>query len=129
MVAPMPFELDTKLDHLDQAAPLELRAGSLHVEVTREKVRDEDGNEQDVNLVAVDVTEAQGFTLRLADGWIDFDLPLTVRVNGEIVIDRQVVERDWRSFWDNIVPQRFLMCPYLAAVEAKFERVPQLVPR
>jgi hypothetical protein len=129
MCAPMPFELDATLDGFDEDAPPELQAGSMHVAVTREKVRDEDGSEQLVNLVAVDVKEAKGFTLRLADGWIDFDLPLTVRVNGETVIDRQPIERDWRYFWDNIVPYRFFMCPYLGSVEVKFDRVPQLVPR
>jgi hypothetical protein len=73
----------------------------------------------------VNVTEAKGFTLRLEDGWIDFDLPLTVQVNGTVVIDRQVVERGWRAFWENIVPNRFFMAPYLGAVEARFPLVPE----
>jgi hypothetical protein len=132
MVAPMPFELKTNLDfdRSDAArnAPLEKKAGSMHVEVTRKKVQDRDGKEHLVNLVVVDVTEASGFVLRLADGWIDFDLPLTIEVNGKIVIDKQVVERDWRSFWDGIVPKRFFMAPYVAAVEAKFDLVPEFVP-
>jgi len=132
MVTPMPFELKANLDFDRSAAardaPLEKKAGSMRVEVTLKRVQDKDGKEHLVNLVVVDVTEASGFVLRLADGWIDFDLPLTIEVNGKIVIDGQVVERDWRLFWDTIVPKRFFMVPYLGSVEAKFDRVPEFVP-
>ena len=133
MVNPMPFELKANLlfdvNQAARDAPLEKKAGSMHVEVSQKKVKDKDGTEHLVNLVVVNVTEAKGFTLRLADGWIDFDLPLTVQVNGTVVIDRQVVERDWRWFWDNVVPGRFFMAPYLGSVEAKFPLVPEFAAR
>jgi len=133
MVNPMPFELEANLlfdaNQAARDAPLEKKAGSMHVEVSQKKVKDKGGTEHLVNLVVVNVTEASGFTLRLADGWIDFDLPVTVQVNGRIVIDRQVVERDWRAFWENIVPNRFFMAPYLGSVEAKFPLVPEFAAR
>jgi hypothetical protein len=113
MVNPMPFELNANLffDVNQKAleAPLEKKAGSMNVEVSQKKVKDKDGK------------------VRLADGWINFDLPVTVKVNGKVIIDRQVVERDWRSFWDTIVPKRFFMAPYLGSLEAKFEHVPEFV--
>ena len=131
MVNPMPFELKANLffdvNKVARDAPLDKKAGSMNVEVTQRKVKDKDGKEHLVNLVLVNVSEAEGFTLRLADGWINFDLPVTVKVNGKVIIDRKVVERDWGSFWDNIVPSRFFMAPYLGAVEVKFEHVPEFV--
>jgi len=131
MVTPMPFELNANLYYdVSQAArnaPLEKKAGSMNVEVSQKKVKDKDGKEQLVNFVLVNVTEAESFILRLADGWINFDLPITIKVNGKIIVEKQVVERDWRLCWDTIVPKRFFMVPYLAMVEAKFEHVPEFV--
>ncbi|MHC4973975.1 MAG: hypothetical protein ACYTG3_16745 [Planctomycetota bacterium] len=90
-------------------APLEKKAGSMNVEVSQKKVKDKDGK-------------------GLADGWINFDLPVTVKVNGKVIIDRQVVERDWRSFWDTIVPKRFFMAPYLGPSRPGSIRFRSLAP-
>jgi len=131
MVNPMPFELKANLffdvNQAAKDAPLEKKAGAMNVEVSQKKVKDKDGKEHLVNLVLVNVSEAEGFTLRLADGWINFDLPVTVKVNGKVIIDRKVVERDWGSFWDKIVPSRFFMAPYLGDIDVKFEHVPEFV--
>jgi hypothetical protein len=133
MVNPMPFELNANLffdvNAAAREAPLEKKAGSMNVEVKQKKVKDKDGKEHLVNLVLVNVTESEGFVLRLADGWINFDLPITVKVNGKVIVDGIVVERDWSSFWQNIVPSRFFMAPYLGTVEAKFEHVPEFVAK
>jgi hypothetical protein len=131
MVAPMPFELNANFYYdVSQAAkdaPLEKKAGSMNVEVSQKPVKDKDGKEQLVNFILVNVTEAEGFILRFADGWINFDLPVTIKVNGKIIVENKAVERDWRLFWDTIVPKRFFMAPYLAVIDAKFEHVPEFV--
>lgn len=133
MVTPMPFELNANLvfdvSQAAQAAPLEKKAGSMNVEVSQKNVKDKDGQEHAVNYIVVNVTEAEGFVVRLADGWINFDLPVTIKVNGKVVVDRKVVERDWRSFWDTIVPKRFFMAPYLGSIEVKFDLVPEFVEK
>jgi hypothetical protein len=125
MANPMPFELDANVyyDVSQQAkdAPLAEKAGSMNVEVRQETVKDEEGREHAVNLVNVNVTEAQAFVLYLPAGLINFDRPLSVKVNGDLIIDRQAVEYDWEMFWANIVPRRFFMLPFLGSVEAKFD--------
>jgi hypothetical protein len=133
--APFPVELTlmndrNALDVNDAArnAPLQAKAGRLSFEARRETVKGEDGSEVQVNRIDLKVTEAEKLKILLYEPLVNFDLPLTVTVNGKPTeIASKKIERDWELFFGEILPRRFFMLPMLDVVEVSFELQPEFV--
>lgn len=95
-------------EHPSRKAPLKDKAGSLQM------------TSKD-NVIDIAVTEAESLSIFLYDGLVDLDHPVTIKVNGEVVREKGKVSRDWKLFWDFVVPGRFFMLPYLAKIDVDFE--------
>ena len=129
MAIPIPFDLDANVSYdvspAATKASLRRKAGSMNFEAKTEMVKGEDGKEHPENRLTLNITEAEGCVIYLQEGLIDFDHPVTLKVNGDVIIDRATIKRDWDLFWNISVPRRFFMIPYLGRLEAKFEHVPK----
>ena len=64
-------------------------------------------------------------TIALYDGLVNLDHPVTVKVNGEVLVDKRSVARDWDIFINNVLPRRFFMLPVVAMIDCSFERKAQ----
>jgi len=106
-------------------APLAAKAGRMVFKVRREK--NADG--QDINRIDIDITEAEGLKLALADPLINLDLPVTLTVNGQPTdVTNKKFERDWKAFFELVLPGRYFMLPVLSTLEVAFPLKPQFVP-
>ncbi|HEX5136819.1 MAG TPA: hypothetical protein VFY93_07605 [Planctomycetota bacterium] len=104
-------------------APLADKAGRMAFKVRRETVEG-----QDVNRIEIDITEAEGLKLALSDPLINLDLPVTLTVNGVATdVTKKKYERDWKLFFDNVLPGRYFMLPMLSTLEVAFPLKPQFV--
>jgi len=128
-VDPFPLTIDGNFNFDVNAAaknaPLAAKAGRLAFEVRRDNV-----NGQEINRIDVQVTEAEGLKITLCEPLLNLDLPVTVTVNGAPVdppVDAKKFERDWETFFDNVLPLRFFMLPVLGQVEFKFPHKPEFV--
>jgi len=133
--APFPVEftlMNFNYDVSDEAKkkPLAEKAGRLVFDAHRETVKDAEGNDVQINVIDLKVTEAEGLKIRLFEPLVNFDLPLTVRVNGQVIegFDRRKISRDWTLFFDNVLPLRFFMAPILNSVELTFPHQPEFAP-
>ncbi len=133
MAAPPPHELTRASYHFDtndeaRKQPLSAKAGSVHMRVLREAYTDAEGKESPQNVIHLEITEAESFRLRLSDGLVDLDLPVTVVVNGKVVHDKVKIERNWELFEQRVLPRRFFMLPLVAELDCDFEHKPQFSP-
>ncbi len=128
-VQPIPIGIDANFNFNVNAAakkaPLAAKAGRVAFEVRLETV-----NGQDINRVDIQITEAEGLKLSLYEPLLDLDLPVTITVNGAPVdppVDAKKFDRDWEFFFDNVLPLRFFMLPYLNQVDVSFPYKPEFV--
>jgi hypothetical protein len=106
-------------------APLAAKAGRLSFEARRETV-----NGQDVNRIDIRITEAEGLKISFIEPTVNLDLPVAITINGAapLTIDGAApkspeprkFERDWELFFDEILPLRFFMLPFLNRVSVSF---------
>ncbi len=133
MAAPPPHELIRAMYNYDvsdaaRKQPLEAKAGGLHLRVMRETFTDAEGKAMPQNVIHLDISEAEAIRLRLSDGFVDLDLPVTVVVNGKVVQDKVKIERNWELFEQLVLPRRFFMLPFVAELEFEFGYKPRFSP-
>jgi hypothetical protein len=127
MVGPMPVEITGANYYYEKDVPLEKAAGSMTFEIKQETFTDAEGKPQACNVFDIQITEAENLGIRLHDGIVDMSMPISVRVNGEIVADKKVVRRNWNFFAKEILPRRFFMLPFVGRVDCSFKPKPQYV--
>jgi hypothetical protein len=118
-----------------KAAPLSAKAGRVILEAKRETITDAEGNQKPVNRIDLKVTEAEALLLFLYEPLVNFDLPITVTINGKPAkladgteLTGKQLERDWELFFNDILPRRFFMSPILNRIDLAFESVPEFSP-
>jgi len=143
LVGPLPLLLtraDYGYDATEKIAamPLRDRCGSIEFKVTIEMVKVPDGKPEEgqeqkfkevpINLIDLKITEAQSAKIFLYENLVDLDLPITVKVNGNIVIENEMIKRNWSMFEQFCMPRRFFTFPIVGAIDIKFPVVPRVVP-
>ena len=123
MNAPLPVQIGNANYFYDPDASLEDKAGRLKFDVEIEK----DGPDKFVNIVNIEITEAENLLLYLYDGLVNLSFPITVIVNGVKIHDKVEVKRNWEFFVTDILPRRYFMLPFVAQLECAFETKPQFV--
>jgi len=128
LVGPMPVLLtraDYSYDATEkiQAMPLRDRCGSIEFKATVEMV-----NDKPVNMLDLKITEAQSAKIFLYEPLVDLDLPVTVKVNGNIVMENEIVKRDWKLFERYCMPRRFFTFPIVGEIDVNFPVVPRVAP-
>ncbi len=123
-----------------RAVPLSKKCGRLHYKATVvEEPQIKDGKPVlqngkpvmiSVNRIEITVTECEKLAIHLHDGVVNLDMPITVVINGTTIKKwtQRTVERDWEYFWNEILPARFFMTPYVAKIKLEFEGVPEFAP-
>jgi hypothetical protein len=131
MVNPIPVILGLAMYDYDVNQPLEKTAGTIKYKASMENevVKDKDGNETKVfyNLIDLQITEAEAITLLFYDGMVDLGKPVTIRINGKVIADKVVIQRDWNRFVSDVLPLRFFMIPVVGSINCEFEHQPQFV--
>ena len=123
MRAPLPVQIGNAnyLESYDPDAPLSAKAGSVKFDVKLEK----DAKSEFVNIVTIEITEAENLLLYLYDGFVNLSFPVTVVVNGQTIHDKVKVERNWNVFVNEVLPRRFFMLPIVGSLECAFKLKPQ----
>ena len=116
MNAPLPVQIGNANYFYDPDASLEDKAGRLKFDVKIEK----DGDKF-VNIINIEITEAESLLLYLYDGLVNLSFPITVIVNGVKIHDKVKVKRNWDFFVTDILPRRYFMLPFVAQLECQFE--------
>jgi len=122
---PVPVEVTRPDFTFDKSQPLSVTAGSIHFRCSVASEPDAEGKTVAFNKIDLDITQAEGVRLRLHEHLIDFDLPVTVVVNGKTLVDKEKLTRDWSIFCDEVLPARFFMLPIVANLDVAFELKPQ----
>ena len=122
---PLPVDLGRVNYSYDEGVALEKAAGSLHYKYSLVTEKDKDGKDVAYNLIEIKVTEVESLSVHFYDGVVDLGLPVTIKVNGNILKDKITIERNWRAVFDIYAPTNMLMLPYMASVTLEFEAVPQ----
>ncbi|MHC4940465.1 MAG: hypothetical protein ACYTHK_16120 [Planctomycetota bacterium] len=124
MTGPMPLLLtraDYDYDETETIAAMPLRdkCGMIKMKasVTTEKV---DGKDIPVNIIDMEIYEAEGAQIFLYEPLVDLDLPITVKVNGNVVIDKQKIARNWELFERFCMSRKIFTFPVVAHLEFKF---------
>ena len=101
------------------AMPLRDKCGMIKMKasVTTEKV---DGKDIPVNIIDMEIYEAEGAQMFLYEPLVDLDLPVTVKVNGNVVIDKQKIARNWELFERFCMSRKIFTFPVVAHLEFKF---------
>ena len=105
--------------------PLKDRCGTIKFKADIAMV-DQGGKQIPINLIELEITEADRAQLFLYEDLVNLDLPVTVKVNGAVVIDQQMVKRDWSIFEKVCMPRRFFLYPIVALLDLKFPLKPRV---
>ena len=125
MNSPLPIQIGTANYTYDPDAELSAKAGSVKFSVKLDK----GGESEFVNVVNIEITEAENLTLYLHDGFVNLSFPVTVIINGQTIHDKVKVKRDWDLFISDILPRRFFMLPIVGLLECEFKHKPQFVKK
>ena len=79
------------------------------------------GAQRPATRIEVKITEAENFTMYLRDDVVPLDDPVTIVVNGKVVVDKKMVERNLSLFINTALPRRYFMFPYMGRIEANFK--------
>jgi hypothetical protein len=109
----------------DKTQPLSVTAGSVHFRCSVGSETDAEGKTVGFNKLEIDITQAEAVRLSLHENLVNFDLPVSVIVNGKTVIDKEMVTRDWTIFCSEVLPARFFMLPVVAKLDVVFPLKPQ----
>ena len=123
MDAPLPVQIGKANYFYDPDARMKDKAGGLKFDVKIEK----DGADGFLNIINIEITEAESLLLYLYDGLVNLNFPITVIVNGETIHEKVKVERNWGMFVELILPRRYFMLPFVAQLECAFESKPHYV--
>jgi len=77
-------------------------------------------------LIELEITEADRATVYLYEDLVNLDLPVTVKVNGNVVIDKEMVKRDWKIFEKFCMPRHFFLYPFVARLDLEFPLKPRV---
>ena len=108
--------------------PLKDRCGSIKFK-SDIKMVEVGGKQTPINLIEMEITESESATIFLYEGLVDLDLPITVKVNGNVVIDQEKVRRDWSTFEKVCMPRRFFLYPFVAQLDMKFPLKRRVEPK
>jgi len=128
LVGPLPMLL-TRADYTYDATekiaamPLRDRCGTIDFKASIEVI---DG--KPVNLFDLKITEAQSAKIFLYEHLVDLDLPITVKVNGNVVLENEKVKRDWGLFEKFCMQRRFFIYPVVGQIDFQFPVQPRVVP-
>ncbi|MEE8104042.1 MAG: hypothetical protein V3T86_00750 [Planctomycetota bacterium] len=101
--------------------PLEKTAGRVNWKIKREMV-DVAGKGQKipVSRIEIEATECEFLTFMIREDQIPLADPVTVVVNGKVVIENKLIKRDLNWFLENVLAGRFIMMPYTAMLTIEF---------
>jgi hypothetical protein len=132
MTGPMPLLLSRAgydYDDSEKIAKLPLREKcgfiKMKAAVAMEKI---EGKETPINVIDLEIYEAEGAKLFLYEPLVDLDLPITIKVNGNVVIDKQMVKRDWGLFELFCMSRKIFTFPVVAQVDFKFPYKTRIEP-
>ena len=130
LVGPLPIYLsranyDYESTPEIEKMPLKDRCGSIKFKVDIAIV-EEGGKQVPINLIELEITEADQAHIYLYEDLVNLDLPVTVMVNGAVVIDKQMVQRDWSMFEKVCMPRRFFLYPFVAQLDLEFPLKPRV---
>ncbi|MHC4448670.1 MAG: hypothetical protein ACYS0E_00835 [Planctomycetota bacterium] len=132
MTGPMPLLLSRAgydYDDSEKIAKLPIREKcgfiKMKAAVANEMVGDKN---TPINVIELEIYEAEGAKLFLYEPLVDLDLPITVKVNGSVVIDKQMVKRDWNLFELFCMSRKIFTFPVVAQIDFKFPYKPRIEP-
>ncbi|MFQ5845288.1 MAG: hypothetical protein ACE5JG_09915, partial [Planctomycetota bacterium] len=118
-VAPIPFEIGKyETEHDPKIAP-EKTTGRMVLEAKTATYREGD-EERPYTRIEVRITEAEELKLYLHDGFVPLEQPVSVVVNGQEVLKRQLIRRNLDYFMNEIVASRWFMVPFVAEITVSF---------
>ncbi|MHC4953912.1 MAG: hypothetical protein ACYTGZ_08475 [Planctomycetota bacterium] len=109
--------------------PLRDRCGTIDFKVSVEMEKGKDGKETPYNLFDLQITEAEEASIFLYESMVDLDLPITVKVNGNVIIDKEKVRRNWTFFEQQCMPRNFFIFPLVGELKIKFPFKPRVDPK
>ena len=127
MASPLPVTIVSANYTYDKKPALKDKAGSMTFKVSQEKYKDKDGNQKMHNVIDIEITESEILTISLFDGLVNLSHPVTVKINGEVITDKVMLDRDWDRFVNQVLPLRFFMIPFVAEVKCEYTSKPQWV--
>lgn len=125
MIGPMPlllsragYDYDTSPEAIK--LPLSEKCGLIEM-----KASIVDG----VNVLDFQIREAEGARIFLYEPLVDFDLPLTVKVNGKAVLEKEKLRRDWKLFENFCMPRKIFTYPVVGMIDIEFPFMPRVAPK
>jgi len=120
MIGPMPLLLDRAnydYDGSEHTANLPLRekCGLIKMKVSL-------GREKDTafNLIELEIYEAESARMFLYEPLVDLDLPITVKVNGNVIVDKEKFDRNWDLFNLYCMSRKIFTFPVVAHLDFQF---------
>jgi len=107
--------------------PADKLAGALEFKASASSYKDST-EERPLNLIEIKITEAEKASVLLDEVLFDLNHPISIVVNGKVVVDKKKVDRDWDFFFSEIFPTRAFMMAYVANLPFEFELLPQVKP-
>ena len=134
LVGPLPLYLSRANYSYDASEevlkmPLRDRCGSIEFKVSVEMEKGPGGKVTPYNLFDLKITEAEQATLFLYEDMVDLDLPITVKVNGNVVVDKKKVKRNWTFFEEQCMPRNFFIFPFVGDLQFKFQFKARVEPK
>ena len=124
MTGPFPILLSRAgydYDTTPEAAklPLEQKCGLIKMKASLEN---------DVNVLEFEIYEGEGARLFLYEPLVNFDLPLTVKVNGAVVLEKEKLTRNWNLFEEVCMPRKIFTYPVVGMIDIDFPFKPRIEP-
>jgi len=113
----------------EDAGPLDKTAGTIDFEVTTAEYERKQGDKVEklpYVLIKIAVTDAEQLKINLSDELASLDLPVSVEINGKLIVDKQKITRNWSNFLHYILPRRYFFFSYVAEINCQFELKPQV---
>jgi len=121
MIAPAPIVNMRANYGYKEGQPLEKTAGRVHWIIKRDMVDlDGKGEKVPVTRIEIEATECEFIQFMIREDQISLADPITVTVNGKVVIENKRVKRDLTFFVDRILAPRFFMLPFTSMLHFEF---------